>query len=144
MDPIKCFFIEPTGNVETTELDNGGTRTSPIYRRTDTGEVGKINEFPAGAMWFATWFENHWNPQLGPDKMLVVRTPGGDWIIDSQCSNCGIPDDKNQEKHHCWILHGTPPNITVDKNGTTCNAGGGSIQQGNFHGFLRDGYLVDA
>lgn len=34
--------------------------------------------------------------------------------------------------------------ITVDKNGTTCAAGAGSISAGPYHGFLRNGQLVDA
>ncbi len=41
--------------------------------------------------------------------------------------------------HKCWIRHGTPPDLTVDKNGVTCNAGAGSILVGDYHGFLVNG-----
>lgn len=72
-------------------------------------------------------------------RWLVVRLPNGhDWCIDSRCNNCTRPNDN---AHRCWIRHGEPPNITVDKNGVTCSAGGGSIQSGDFHGFLRNGVL---
>lgn len=47
-----------------------------------------------------------------------------------------MPDDA---EHRCWIRHGEPPLITVDKNGLTCAAGAGSIQCRDYHGFLRDG-----
>lgn len=112
-----------------------------IYRRTDTGEEMTIREAPAGAMWYAPWHDRWCNPQ--GKHTLCVKTPGGEWICDSQASNCTMKDDVKQEKHHCWILHGTPPNVTADKNGTTCQAGAGSIQAGSYHGFLRDGYLED-
>lgn len=110
---------------------------------------------PPGAMWYPSWLQprhnytdsvnpsNHpkrW--QTGPDgKCLMVNTPGGDWIIDSRAVNCTMPEDN---EHRCWVRHGEPPNITVDKNGLTCGAGGGSIQCGDYHGYLRDGWLVDA
>jgi hypothetical protein len=141
MSGIKTFFIEPTGKMR--KRENG---ESPLYRRTDTGEVvGTLRDAPVGAMWFADWYPDHYcNPQLGPGKCLIVKTPGGDWVIDQQASNCTMPDDVHQEKHHCWILHGTPPEITVDKNGVTCGAGAGSISRPNYHGFLQNGYLVEA
>jgi len=112
-----------------------------IYRRVDTGEEMTLREAPAGAMWYAWWHDQFCTPQ--GEHALVVKTPGGEWIIDSQANNCTIPDDRKQEWHHCWIRHGRPPNITVDKQGQTCSAGAGSIQCGNYHGFLRNGYLED-
>lgn len=111
-----------------------------LWRRADTGELVELINAPPGAMWRATWYED-WCK--GPDgQCIVVKTPGGDWMIDSQASNCTIPDDHQQQRHHCWIRHGTPPDLTVDKNGVTCSAGAGSIQAGNWHGFLRNGELV--
>lgn len=113
-----------------------------IYRREDSGgeilfhsnpEVGNI---PVGAMWDAHWIP-FWK---GPDgKCLTVMTPGGEWMIDSRASNCTLPND---DRHKCWVRHGVPPNITVDKNGLTCSAGAGSIQCGKYHGFLRNGELT--
>lgn len=44
--------------------------------------------------------------------------------------------------HKCWCRHGEAPNFTVDKNGVTCIAGAGSIQIGNYHGFLQNGFLT--
>lgn len=75
--------------------------------------------------------------QEGPQ--LTVKTPGGRWVIDSRASNCGSPYDYN---HRCWIRQGVPPHITVDKNGPTCSAGAGSIQCGDYHGFLQNGALT--
>lgn len=72
--------------------------------------------------------------------VLCVQTPGGVWQIDSRASNCGLPYDYD---HRCWVRHGDPPNITVDKDGKTCAAGAGSIQCGTYHGFLQGGALTD-
>lgn len=116
-----------------------------IYRRADTGAEMTLRAAPAGAMWYAPWLGDSWHPQLGPGKMLVVRLPDGtDWEPDMQARNCTIPDDRGMERHHCWVLHGTPPDLTADKNGVTCQAGAGSIlspSHSAWHGFLREGYL---
>lgn len=115
--------------------------TERVYRRVDTGEEMTLRDAPVGAMWYAWWADQFHTPQ--GEHCLMVKTPGGDWDIDSQASNCTMPDDVKQEKHHCWVYHGTPPDITVGKDGVTCDAGAGSIQAGNYHGFLRNGYLED-
>lgn len=111
-----------------------------LYRRADTAELLTLRNAPPGAMWYATWYE-HIPEWCGPDgKALVCVCPGGGvWHIDSVASNCTRRGDKT---HRCWIRHGTPPNITVDKNGNTCDAGAGSIQTDNWHGFLRNGVLA--
>lgn len=122
------------------EEDEWQRDTHLLYKRLDTGEEIILRNAPSGAMWYAWWFDDMYKPQL--EHCLVVKTPGNrDWIIDGQASNCTIPDDKMQEKHHCWVLHGEPPNVTIDKQGTTCSAGAGSVQSGNWHGFLRNGFL---
>lgn len=116
--------------------------TDTIYRRADTGEEKPLREWGPGAMWDAWWV-----PYKGPDgRSIVVRLPNGhDWWIDSRASNCTLPDD---DEHQCWIRHGDPPDLTVDKDGQTCAAGGGSIASGSgdtyYHGFLREGRLVPA
>ncbi len=113
-----------------------------VYRRADTGEEMTLHDTPAGAMWYYPYGDRFQVPQ--DEHNLVVKTPGGDWQIDSQANNCGMSDDGRQEKHHCWIRHGIPPDVTVDKEGgPTCSAGAGSIQYGSYHGFLRNGYLED-
>lgn len=110
--------------------------TDMLYRRDDTGETTTLRAAPDGAMWDAVW-----SPWKGPDgRSLVVKCPGGsEWMIDGRATNCTLPNDT---VHRCWIRHGEPPRITVDKNGVTCSAGAGSIQIGNYHGFLRDGVFT--
>lgn len=110
-----------------------------LYRRVDTGALMTLRDAPAGAMWNCDWLPESW--QGGDGRSICVRTPGGDWNIDSRASNCGLPQDS---VHRCWIRHGEPPDLTVDKNGVTCAAGAGSILAGSYHGFLRGGYLVTA
>jgi hypothetical protein len=116
---------------------------SLYYRRADTGGVLLLEDAPVGAMWYADWYSVVWR---GPDgRTLVCRVPGGgdskhDWIIDARASNCGLPEDA---EHRCWVRHGVPPDVTVDKEGKTCAAGAGSIQTPGWHGYLEGGYLVN-
>lgn len=135
-----------------------------LYRRIDTGEIGPFlnpgeKGTPVGAMWWSDW-NDEWGYRrrqnydwpgrkdqpyrYHPDaqgRCLYVQTPGGSWCIDSRASNCTMPKDNN---HRCWVRHGEPPNVTVDKSGDTCKAGAGSIQAGDWHGYLRKGELVVA
>lgn len=109
-----------------------------IYRRVDTGEEFALRDAPAGSMWYAPWVGMFFTPQL-PGGPLIVKLPDGtDWQVDSRANNCTMPDD---HEHHCWIVEGVPPAVTVTKNGRTCGAGAGSIATGTYHGFLRGGYL---
>jgi hypothetical protein len=117
-----------------------GRVTSRVHRNAETGEeYDAPDSAPVGAMWDAYWMPE--SPEFrGPDgRSLTVKTPGGDWNIDSRASNCTMPDDK---VHKCWVRHGEVPNITVDKAGETCGAGAGSILCGSYHGFLINGELV--
>jgi hypothetical protein len=114
-----------------------------LYARTDTGEKMTLRDAPPGAMWYADWMlsEGH-NWMKGPDgHCLMVKCPGGDWSPDQRASNCDMPDDDN---HKCWVRHGAPPIVTVDKNGLTCHAGAGSIGQPTWHGFLTEGVLSES
>jgi hypothetical protein len=112
-----------------------------IYRRTDTGEETTLRDAAPGAMYYADWYSDvpEW---CGPDgRALMVKTPDGHtWHVDGEASNCTRKGDKT---HKCWIRHGTPPLVTVDKNGVTCAAGAGSILTPKWHGFLRNGVLVE-
>lgn len=74
----------------------------------------------------------------GPNLHVILpnRQP---WNIDSRASNCTMPYDYT---HRCWVRHGEPPNVTVDKNGLTCAAGAGSIMAADYHGFLQNGALT--
>lgn len=147
MNRIKCFFIERTKKTIPREVfgDDGqkiADTEDTVWQRIDTGEEFRIQDRPVGSMWFAPWLDKTYcQPQLA--HVLVVATPGGDWVVDSQSSNCTIPEDRQQKDHHCWIIEGELPNITVSKNGKTCAAGAGSIQAGSYHGFLRNGYLEE-
>lgn len=135
--------------------------TDHLYQRSDTGERLRLRDAPVGAMWYAESFNDWYANQRGPDgRSLIVKTPGGDWCVDSRasncdspCVNCGVPYKDHtlagcnayadaQPEHKCWVRHGTAPLITVDKNGHTCGAGAGSIQAGHWHGFLRGGRLL--
>lgn len=135
-----------------------------LYRRSDDGSVCTIPTAPIGAIWNAGWLAD--NPEwCGPDgRSLYARCPGGnDWGIDTRASNCDSPCKhcatpyhahkgitsfqpgghayEDARPHKCWVRHGEPPEIHVDKNGVTCGAGAGSIQTSNWHGFLHHGYF---
>lgn len=100
-----------------------------------------------GDLYWARWkHEPDWkgNPRVCPwdncndprGHLIVVLPNGNEWDIDSRASNCTMPTDK---AHRCWVRHGEPPNVHVDKNGHTCQAGAGSILSGDYHGFLHNG-----
>jgi hypothetical protein len=140
--PVECIC-----GYKFTPKDHYQIFQESVYRRHDTGEEFSLRHLPLGAMYFADWFlrpgKNHWR---GPDNhCLVVMVPGKDmqpreWMVDGRANNCDLPHDTD---HRCWVRHGQVPEITVDKNGRTCNAGAGSIKTDGWHGFLRSGYLVD-
>ena len=151
-DRIKCYLLVPVlddpGTIDSDYIRtecrewNPELRRTLCYRHPETGEEKEFpHQFGPGAMWFANWYRKNWCWHNETEPHLIVATPGGDWDIDSRCSNCGSPNDR---LHRCWVRHGTPPDITVDKNGATCKAGAGSFapKSGRWHGFLRDGYLV--
>lgn len=127
--PTQCgcgYVFKPT--------DQWQVFTDHLYRR-ESGEEMSLREAPPGAMWDAWWY-GKWS--AGPDgKHLIVKCPDGhEWFIDGPASNCTKKDD---HVHRCWVRHGEPPMLTVDKNGVTCGAGAGSILTPKYHGFLRNG-----
>lgn len=69
----------------------------------------------------------------------VILPNGHDWDVDSRARNCTLPQERT---HRCWVRHGDPPDVTVDKAWHTCAAGAGSIGVPGWHGFLRSGHLV--
>ncbi len=133
--PTDC----PCGRYHFTEDDEWQFFVRNLYRRADTGEIMTLDDAPAGAMFDASYLHDQpgW---CGPDgrSIHVVLPNGNKWCIDSRCSNCTRKDD---DVHKCWVRHGEPPELTVDKNGNTCAAGAGSILSGDYHGFLRNGFL---
>lgn len=70
---------------------------------------------------------------------IAILPNGSHWDIDSRASNC---TKRNDTTHRCWVKHGVPPNLHVDKQGLTCQAGAGSIVAGGWHGFLHHGQFV--
>lgn len=128
--------MENTGRM--TDFINGVS--SPVLKRVDTGEEMIWHDAAIGAIQRATYFEDL-KEYCGLDgHSYVVKTPGGDWCIDTRASNCTMPNDNI---HKCWCRHGEAPNFTVNKIGNTCTAGAGSIQIGKYHGFLINGELTD-
>lgn len=123
------------------ELPESATRqvwAKTLHRGAPDGRLYTIDDAPVGAMWDADWLPEEY---AGPDGIrLTVRTPGGDWHVDSTASNC----TRRREPHACWVRHGDPRTgqVHVDKNGNTCSAGAGSIGVGDYHGFLHHGHLT--
>lgn len=135
--PIQC-----TCGYKFVDTDEWQIFGRTIYKRIDTDEEMTLESAPVGACWNAPWFSER-GRYLGPDgRCLVVKTPGGDWIINSRASNCTMKDNT---VHRCWVQHGSPEqgDLHVDKNGYTCAAGAGSIIIGSYHGFLLNGMLTD-
>jgi hypothetical protein len=93
-----------------------------------------------GCIYWIDWYPEkmYWDNHKGP-CLCAVLPNGWEWNIDSRASNCTMLEDR---LHRCWCRHGEPPDITVDKNGLTCQAGAGSIQGGDWHGFLKNGEFV--
>ena len=117
-----------------------GTASHRVYDTED-------GELHPGDMYIADW---HFHDENGKctlngwtncdGKHLHVVLPNGrHWDVDSRASNCTVPNDTT---HRCWVRHGEPPNVTVDKAGETCRAGAGSIAADDYHGFLRNGWLT--
>lgn len=79
----------------------------------------------------------YWDNCTG-SHLYVVCPDGRWWNVDSKASNCTMKDDR---LHRCWIRHGDPArgDLTVDKDGRTCQAGAGSIDTGTYHGRLIGG-----
>lgn len=118
--------------------DRWQVHQQPLYRAAN-GREWIQSGLPVGAMFDAFWL-NDFPAYTGSDgRALICIVPGHHpWNIDGRASNCTRPG----EEHKCWVRHGEPPNLTVDKSGNTCNAGAGSIQTKEWHGFLRNGVLV--
>lgn len=131
--PVKCDSCD----YRFTDKDQYQLFGHQLYKRQDTGEIMTIEDAPPGALWYGIW----WKPTAPDGHVLMAKCPGGhDWNIDGCASNCDKPDDK---EHRCWVRHGEPPLITVDKNGNTCKAGAGSILTPSWHGYLRNGEFVE-
>lgn len=124
--------------------DNWQLNFDVVYVDPFGGQHSLADRTP-GMMWNADWMPDRWKGLDG--RCMVAVLPGGhEWMIDGPASNCTLPDD---DLHRCWIRHGTPPLLTVNKAGgpdasaiRTCAAGAGSVQAGSYHGFLVNGEFV--
>lgn len=102
-----------------------------LFRGSPGGQLVTLDEAAPGAMWYAPWYENVYK---GPDgRCLVVKTPGGDWIVDSKASN-GTPDNPG------WTRTGEPPRVTARP---SIGIGHGPNGGFRYHGFLTDGRLEE-
>lgn len=118
-----------------TDDDYWQTWTESVF--THGGKEYFLREPVPGMMYDADWLHDH-KDWVGPDgrSLHVICPDGHGWCIDSRASNCTMKDD---HEHKCWVRHGEPPLITVDKAGKTCKAGAGSIQTPTYHGHLTNG-----
>lgn len=116
------------------ETDQWQLDCTRIWRRVDTGLELTLHyrELPPGAMYWATWFgdygSTYWQAR-GGGPHLMVNTPGGLWDADSVASN-----------GPGWEWSGEPPHVTAHPSiGMQHNDG-----SWRYHGWLRNGVLVDA
>jgi hypothetical protein len=96
-----------------------------LYKLLD-GSLAELRHVPAGAMWNAYWMGNFGR---GPDGLcLTVMLPNGiAWCID------GLSRNADGSRGSAWTRSGAPPNVTASP----------SILAGNYHGWLRNGELVE-
>jgi hypothetical protein len=99
-----------------------------------------------GCLYWADWYRSHdagggcvFHDNCDGRHLMATLPNGCQWDIDGRANNCTMKEDRS---HRCWVRHGEPPNVTVDKNGATCSAGAGSIQAGDYHGFLTAGIFT--
>lgn len=108
-----------------------------LYSRSDTGELVTLRVAPVGAIWECPWMSPGCWP--GPDgKILCVKTPGGDWLIDGGASN-GPRGERG------WQRTGTVPNLTATPSIGIGDGKRGGVAAGAYlyHGWLRDGWLEE-
>lgn len=98
-----------------------------------------------GDMFWADWMHYqdgkcpYWDNCNNPKGHLVVVCPNGvAFDTDMRATNCNKLQDR---LHRCWEKKGEPPLVTIG--GPLSDNGVGSIQCGNWHGYLRDGNLVE-
>jgi hypothetical protein len=125
---IECFLLTPVDNSDFL----WATPEGEVYQLGNT-EARGIQPAPVGAMWDAHWLTGldvgGARPFGGPDGLtLIVRTPGGDWVIDGPSFKDGKPWGPG------WRRTGEPPHLTVNP----------SINMPGFHGWLKNGILLPA
>jgi hypothetical protein len=123
------------------ELQRVITRTEPLYRRSDTGELTTLRDAPAARC--GTPPGSTMTPLHGRRRHLARGAHAGRHV-DGRLAREQL-HAADDDVHKCWVRHGDPRTgeLHVDKNGVTCSAGAGSILSGSYHGFLHNGYLVE-
>lgn len=153
MTDYPCTWWTKIGLTDWVDAPSGGRSRRGIFRCVETGQEVTSTELPIGALYAIDRDKdvgpNGW-PPAGSDGLSIacvtIGNSGPDsrhhWYIDYRASNCTMPNDKD---HRCWVREGTfGQKLTVGKNGKTCGAGAGSFFMDNmhWHGFLRNGVLV--
>jgi hypothetical protein len=99
-----------------------------IYRLPDGAEFVFRHSFgraaPAGSMVRASWYDD-FTEQAG-ESWIIALPDGGEWITTQSATGGGY-----------WTVTGTPPGITATPSIWHNSPAG-------WHGFVRDGHLVDA
>lgn len=129
IDHFQDFVCEHCGQVF--KMGIGTTKYDTPSGHLEIGCLFWSYDLPENYYW-----DNHKGPHLN-----AVLPNGHYWNIDSRASNCTLQQDRT---HRCWVRTGEPPNVHVDKNGHTCDAGAGSIwsnqgQPDQWHGYLHNG-----
>lgn len=138
MNRIRCRLLVLTGE-KATETGEGYVAHRPLYRDDEgnvfclvdepfTADDGRmIQPAPVGAMWDGDWYREFEDFMPGADgRILMVRTPAGDWVVDQRNRLGGG-----------WTRTGEAPNVTVSPS-IRIRTGGAE-----YHGFLRDGWLEE-
>jgi len=100
-----------------------------LFRLPDGTEFttwGRPMDAPPGAMVRAHWYDEYSSHPEGIDSWLIVLPDGGTWITSSKASDGGY-----------WTVTGTAPDLTASPS-IWHDAPSG------WHGWIRDGQLVDA
>lgn len=143
MSRVRCYVLEVTEEqrvisryCEDCKADHESRY--PLYRDTRTGALVTLDEAGPGAMYRMAHGAVRSQDDGAP--LNVILPNRHHWCIDSRAGNC---DRMGDYEHHCWVREGEPPDVTAGKSGNTCGAGAGSILSGDYHGFLRGGYLEE-
>ncbi len=124
MPRVACFWVERTGD--------------GAWRRPGTGEVMPYpGAFGVGALWdaYADWREQeiaNGGKRYHDGLCPVVLTPGGEWAID------GCAYDAGARKPCPWTRVGDP------RAPATFSVTPSIHFPGRYHGWLRNGELIDA
>jgi hypothetical protein len=143
----RCGEVAPWGRLEPCPEPDCDHLQSIVNVSSSTRSVwdtpsGKLEP---GCLYWSDWCDHDGRCIYGwtncDGRHLHAVLPNGHhWDIDSRANNCAL---KHDTVHRCWIRHGEPPAVHVDKDGLTCAAGAGSIAAGGYHGFLHNGAFSD-